>query len=316
MKNRISGCTSFMLFWALAFPTVTIAGQTFLIGGALISDCSDPLGSGQAGITVSVTCDGGFSGSTTSFGGQGLWAVANVPEDACCVTAVGFCSIDSVCPPDPCNDTVCITVDAAHQAENQSLVFWECVGGDCEPACHGPIVSSEPPSGAIDAREPHSVSDANDVSGWSSLEVTMGGTVESCGVDEFSISEIGGGPPLPVIVAVVPVSEFSVRLDLDRSIEPGAWTVITHKSSGSKVCLGFLPADASQDRLSAASDINALINSIDLVAGFGLPDYATDINRSGITNGQDVLRLIDLLNGAGAFNVWIAQSLPANPCDS
>ncbi len=152
MKNRISGCTSFMLFWALAFPTVTIAGQTFLIGGALISDCSDPLGSGQAGITVSVTCDGGFSGSTTSFGGQGLWAVANVPEDACCVTAVGFCSVDSVCPPDPCNDTVCITVDAAHQAENQSLVFWENVGcgdGSCamgEDSCTCPDDCGDPPS--------------------------------------------------------------------------------------------------------------------------------------------------------------------------
>lgn len=191
----------------------------------------------------------------------------------------------------------------------------ECVDGECVAACDGPIVTSEPPSGAIDAREPHSVSDANDLSGWSSVEIAMSGRVESCGVGDFSISEIGGGPPVPVVLTVDPVSEFSVRVDLDRPIEPGAWTVITHKSSGSKVCLGFLPADANQNLLSTTGDISALIDSINLVPGRILPDYATDINRSGITNGQDILRLIDLLNGADAFSVWITESLPANPCD-
>ena len=79
--------------------------------------------------------------------------------------------------------------------------------------------------------------------------------------------------------------------------------------------MGYLPADASQDGLSAASDINALINSINLVPGFVLPLHATDINRSGQVNGQDILRLIDLLNGAGEFGVWIAAGLPACPSE-
>ena len=74
--------------------------------------------------------------------------------------------------------------------------------------------------------------------------------------------------------------------------------------------MGYLPTDAGQDGVSSAADINTLINSINLVTL--LPIYATDINRSGLTNGQDILRLIDLLNGAGDFNPWIAQSLP--PC--
>ena len=143
----------------------------------------------------------------------------------------------------------------------------------------------------------------------------MSGIVGPCAADAFSISEVGGGPPLPVILAAVTVSESTVRLDLDRRIEPGAWTVITHESSGSKVCLGFLPADASQNLLSSTGDINALIDSINLVPGRILPDYATDINRSGVTNGQDILRLIDLLNGAGEFSVWITQRMPPSPCD-
>ena len=77
--------------------------------------------------------------------------------------------------------------------------------------------------------------------------------------------------------------------------------------------MGYLPADAGQDGTSAASDINALINSINLVPGFILPIYATDINRSTVTNGQDILRLIDLLNGADQFDPWIAKSLPGCP---
>ncbi len=46
-----------------------------------------------------------------------------------------------------------------------------------------------------------------------------------------------------------------------------------------------------------------------------LPDRAVDIDRSGETSGQDILRLIDLLNGASEFEVWITRSLPANPCN-
>ena len=77
--------------------------------------------------------------------------------------------------------------------------------------------------------------------------------------------------------------------------------------------MGYLPADASQDGLSAAGDINALINSINLVPGLVLPIYATDINRSNVITGTDILRLIDLLNGAGDFDVWIARGIGACP---
>ena len=62
-------------------------------------------------------------------------------------------------------------------------------------------------------------------------------------------------------------------------------------------------------------DINVLIDWINLVPGSVFPDYASDINRIGITSGSDILRLIDLLNGADAFDVWITRELPASPCE-
>ena len=46
-----------------------------------------------------------------------------------------------------------------------------------------------------------------------------------------------------------------------------------------------------------------------------LPEYATDINRSGTVNARDILDLIDLLNGAGAHATWWGQTLSPDPCD-
>ena len=62
-------------------------------------------------------------------------------------------------------------------------------------------------------------------------------------------------------------------------------------------------------------DIHARIDSINPVPGRILPDYSSDIDRSGVTTGSDILRLIDLLNGAGEFETWIARSLPSCPSE-
>ena len=62
-------------------------------------------------------------------------------------------------------------------------------------------------------------------------------------------------------------------------------------------------------------DIHARIDSINPVPGRILPDYSSDIDRSGVTTGSDILRLIDLLNGADAFDVWITREWPASPCE-
>ena len=107
------------------------AAPTFLIGGALFADCTNPF-AGVAGVTVNVSCDDGFADSRTSTVPFGIWTIENVPEDTCIVTVeCFFCSVDSVCPPDSCSNTVVIIVNAANQADNQSLGFWECVNLDC-----------------------------------------------------------------------------------------------------------------------------------------------------------------------------------------
>ncbi|MCH8241874.1 MAG: hypothetical protein IH897_04585 [Planctomycetes bacterium] len=236
--------------------------------------------------------------------------VLNIPDVAGVYTLAATNVFANVITADTTGVPFCAT-EAATPGANTPLTLTVEVGA----ACGGQeIVDAVPPNGAIDAREPHLISDATVVSGWDSIELIMSTVSVTASVSDFSLSEVGGDGTPPLIIGASVIAATSIRLDFDAPIEPGAWTVVTHNASGSSTCLGFLPADAGQDRLASAGDINALINSINLVPGFILPDYATDINRSGVTNGQDILRLIDLLNGADEFAPWIAQTLPDNPC--
>jgi hypothetical protein len=65
------------------------------------------------------------------------------------------------------------------------------------------------------------------------------------------------------------------------------------------VRIGFLPGDVNADLVAGPLDILALIDHLNGLKN--LPVWSTDIDRSGQTNPQDILREVDVLNGAGAF---------------
>ena len=77
--------------------------------------------------------------------------------------------------------------------------------------------------------------------------------------------------------------------------------------------MGYLPADTDQNKLSAVPDIDALIDCLNSAAPAPCATWRTDLNRSGIPNAQDILRSVDLLNGASAFDIWLGQTLPDCP---
>lgn len=68
------------------------------------------------------------------------------------------------------------------------------------------------------------------------------------------------------------------------------------------------PGDVNGDGTTSPRGILALINSINGIKP--RPLFSTDMDRNGELNPQDVLREIDLLNGAGAFEAWNFRSLP------
>ncbi len=169
------------------------------------------------------------------------------------------------------------------------------------------IVSSNPPDGAIDARQPSNVDGTNPV-GWSEFELTFDGDATGLHIEDFSLSQDGGTQLPPVIIDVTSGSNNTVVLTLDHSVAVGAWSTITHIASGTSTRVGFLPADVNGDGVSSPVDILDLIDALNGVSS--LPIYATDIDRSGQSNPADVLREIDLLNGADAYDVYNGATLP------
>lgn len=169
------------------------------------------------------------------------------------------------------------------------------------------IVIADPPDGAIDARQP-SEPDGSNPAGWESVELVFDGDTTGITGADFSVALDPPGEP-PSIVDVV-TDGTTAALTFDAIIPPGFWTVVTYAPSGSSVRLGYLPADANNDGLSNANDVLFLVDALNGVATPVPAAYQTDVDRSGATNASDVLRVIDLLNGAGVYDPWLGATLP------
>lgn len=168
------------------------------------------------------------------------------------------------------------------------------------------IVTSDPPDEAIDARQP-SKPDGSFPVGWRQIDLTFSG--DTCLMTDADFDAGGGLARTPVVDRIEHTGQRSVRVVLQRDIEPGAWTTVTHVDSGASVQIGYLPGDVSGDGIAEPADIPELIR---VIHGFGptLPDWSTDIDRSGRLAPADVLRAVDLLNGADAYEVWNSRTLP------
>jgi hypothetical protein len=168
------------------------------------------------------------------------------------------------------------------------------------------IVGSFPPDGAIDARQPSDL-DGSNPAGWDSVDLFFNGDTSGLTPADFATSAIGGMGSAPDVVAVIPAGN-TATVELSDFIVLKGWTTITHVSSGTSVRLGYLPADESGDATSAVPDLLSLIYSLNGVVV--RPEYSTDIDRSGLSAAPDVLREIDLLNGAGSYDPFLLVSLP------
>ena len=69
------------------------------------------------------------------------------------------------------------------------------------------------------------------------------------------------------------------------------------------------------DRTSGPLDILAIIDHLNGVTQPPLGDWSADVDHSGEHNSQDVLRVVDLLNGAGDFVIWNGVTLPTDDCE-
>ena len=169
-------------------------------------------------------------------------------------------------------------------------------------------VASDPPCGAIDARQP-SAPDGTDPTGWESIALTFDDPPGELNAEDLAvvISPPGSAPG----VTDVTVDGNTATVHFDEIIPTKAWTTITHWPTGAVTRIGSLPADVNNDKLSNANDVLYLIDVLNGVIDPAPPAYQTDTDRSGATNASDVLRVIDLLNGAGVYEEYLDAELPA-----
>ena len=151
------------------------------------------------------------------------------------------------------------------------------------------------------------VAGADDVEFWNLSE---------SGIEQQSLSCLEQAPPLEpneiVSVSYLPLPEQGkYEITLARPISAGYVTTISLGEDHSGI-YASLPADVSSDCTSAPPDINYVIDCINGVRTCEL--WQCDVNRVPPCRPSDILRTIDLLNGAGKYIPWLNVSLDPNIC--
>jgi len=179
------------------------------------------------------------------------------------------------------------------------------------------IESSLPLSHTIDARQPNDP-DGLGAAGFNELNVLFR-FQEACDVSDlrpsdFNVEAVPAGAA-PTIRSVLPLDPFTVRVAFDDPIPSDHWTKLCYEDPLGEVyctCLGALPADSDGNGESLPADVLHLISC--LGPGAACLQHQTDIDRSGLATPFDMLRIIDLLNGAEPFPSRLGATLPPSPC--
>lgn len=194
-----------------------------------------------------------------------------------------------------------------------TLVAWGITGTlrgfEC---CVAVQTGSNPPDGAIDAREEHKASEPGNLTGLRAFVLTFDdntSVVRQC----FSVAETGGGEP-PVVVRVDRLENNEVRVNFNRPITVQEWTTLAYNGVGGTTLtdVGFLPGDVNQSRQSTGRDISELIDCLNGIVVCA--DYQTDINRSGDSNGNDITALINVLQASSEYpREWLNETIVEEP---
>ena len=240
-----------------------------------------------------------------------------------CVVGEGGCVQGAACCMGPVQETCRVKSELECESLNGVWLF-DIEKLDCGPPnpcveppnCTGPVQwnTSIPPSGVLDAGQPRDVHDGT-LQGIDTIVVTgEAGSENRC----FVLCETLTEDTVNEIADVVEDPDGTYTITLDRRITPGAATTITFDELGYDTSgwFKFLPGDVNADQ---TSDIEDIVEMVDCCLNQNCTpvhgEYSCDLDRSGGTSGADVLRLIDLLTGAGELTMpWDGEQLDPYGC--
>ena len=154
------------------------------------------------------------------------------------------------------------------------------------------ILSSDPPTGAIDARWG---------GGWNRILFRQNGAKTEIAKEDFRIED---GTATPPQIKSLQREGSLITLELDRRITRGRWTTITHILSATGTRIAFLPGDVNNDGAANRRDVSTIIDWAK--SSNDLPLYRADIDGDGAYTVRDAVRLIDLLAEPGTHRARIA----------
>jgi len=119
---------------------------------------------------------------------------------------------------------------------------------------------------------------------------------------DFEVTVVPPGDDIQ-ISAVTPnlVDARITTVTLNKRIQQTRWTCIRDEFSNRRCCMGSLPGDADNSRISRSDDIFEVFDNL---AGLVIPKLdpeKCDTDRSLNCTPADLLMVVDLLNGADAF---------------
>jgi len=183
------------------------------------------------------------------------------------------------------------------------------------PACKAGIMTTVPPVCAIEAQYPTDPINATIRYGFNgtspdTLVLTFNRNPGVLTPASFAVTTVPGG--VNPVISSVQQNGLQATLNFDRVIPSTKWTCVTQTFGElDKACIGSLGADTNQSTLSDSSDTLAIKAALD--GGPVLAAYKSDLDRSLKFTPLDLLASIDLLNGAGALNLFNGISLSACP---
>ncbi len=263
----------------------------------------------------------------------------NGRDDACGVpcpaAASGDCCANNSPGTNGCTDTTCCDLVCAcdpfccNVAWDDACATGGTVAGcgadllcadTCAPVCPDGTVTWADMSGmdidgVVDARQSHTINDAAAFQGIDTI-VATGPLDASTGC--WSLCETGNNGTANSIASVVDDGAGNYTITLARPITGGELTQLSYTSDTAVVQSASLvshPANVNGDSTSNSSDIIGMVDCC--LNGICSPmwgKYSCDLDQSGIVNASDLTRLIDLLNGANAFDPWLSVAKTTGTC--
>jgi hypothetical protein len=191
---------------------------------------------------------------------------------------------------------------------------------ECEsppPSCYSPEVTIafvDPTPGIVDARQPYELSGPENSQGIDTIVVA---------VDQHTGADCWRFDPRPNAPGGLPATSVSDKGNSTYAVFfpsptlPGVNTLLYRASTGQVTDASFIghPGNVDGGPFADADDVTAHQQCCleGVTCGPEYNQYRCDINHSQTTTAEDLVRMVDLLNGADGYDPQLGTPLPHVP---